>query len=204
MSRGFGEQYWKTCALILAFLSSASHHSFAQEISPDLYSRLEFRHIGPPGNRVAAVAGVPGDAKIYYAGAASGGIWKSTDGGGLWEPIFDDYPVQSIGALAVAPSNPDIVWAGTGESWIRSNISIGNGVYKSTDGGETWKHMGLTETGRIPRIVIHPRDPDTVWSPPWAIVTARNRNAVFFAPPMEGGLGTRCSSSMRTRAFPIW
>ncbi len=162
MSRDLRGQFLKSSALILALLPMTSYLCVAQEITPDLYRELEFRHIGPPGNRVAAVAGVPGDAKIYYAGAASGGIWKSTDGGGLWEPVFDDHPVQSIGALAVAPSDPDIVWAGTGESWIRSNISIGNGVYKSTDGGATWQHMGLSETGRIPRIVIHPRDPETV------------------------------------------
>ncbi len=162
MSRDLRGRFLKSSASILALLSMTSYLCVAQEISPDLYRQLEFRHIGPPGNRVAAVAGVPGDARTYYAGAASGGIWKSTDGGGLWEPVFDDHPVQSIGALAVAPSDPDIVWAGTGESWIRSNISIGNGVYKSTDGGETWQHMGLTETGRIPRIVIHPRDPETV------------------------------------------
>jgi photosystem II stability/assembly factor-like uncharacterized protein len=98
----------------------------------------------------------------YYAGAASGGIWKSTDAGVHWSPIFDGEPVASIGALAVAPSDPNVVWAGTGEPFIRSHISLGWGVWKSTDAGKTWTKMGLERTGRIARIVIDPRNPDVV------------------------------------------
>ena len=134
----------------------------AQEVTPDLYSGLRFRHIGPPGNRTSAVVGVPGDPMVSYIGAASGGVWKTTDGGINWTPTFDDQPAQSIGAMAIAPSDPNVVWVGTGEVWVRSNISIGNGVYKSTDAGETWEHMGLDLTGRIGRVVIDPRDPDIV------------------------------------------
>jgi photosystem II stability/assembly factor-like uncharacterized protein len=136
----------------------------AQSIGPDLYSRLRYRHIGPPGNRLAAVVGIPGDPNIYYAGAASGGIWKTTDGGTHWESIFDDQEVSSVSALAVAATDPNVVWAGTGETFIRSNISIGNGIYKSTDAGKTWKHMGLEETGRISRVLIDPRNPDIVFA----------------------------------------
>src|SRR6266702_1104195 len=128
------------------------------------FSQLRYRYIGPVGNRVAAVAGVAGDASTYYAGAASGGIWKTTDGGIHWQPIFDDQPVQSIGALAVAPSDENVVWAGTGEAWISSHISIGNGIYKSTDAGKTWQHLGLDLTGRIGRVVIHPTNPDIVYA----------------------------------------
>ena len=128
------------------------------------FAQLRFRHIGPEGNRVSAVAGVPGDPDTYYAGAASGGIWKTTDGGVHWQPVFDDHPVQSIGALAVAPSDPNVVWAGTGEAWIRSNISLGWGVYKSTDAGKTWTRVGLESSGRISRIVVDPRDPDVVFA----------------------------------------
>ena len=113
---------------------------------PATAAELKPRYIGPVGNRTVAVAGVPGDPNVYYAGAASGGIWKTTDGGIHWAPIFDGQPVSSIGALAVAPSNPNIVWAGTGEAFIRSHISIGNGVYKSTDAGRTWTRMGLEQT----------------------------------------------------------
>ncbi|HEY7236999.1 MAG TPA: hypothetical protein VH539_22755 [Gemmatimonadaceae bacterium] len=130
---------------------------------PASASQMQWRYIGPIGNRVASVAGVPGDANVYYAGAASGGIWKTVDGGIHWSPIFDDQDVSSVGALAVAPSNANIVWAGTGEPWIRSHISAGNGVYKSTDAGRTWTKTGLDSSGRIGRIAIDPNNPDIVF-----------------------------------------
>ncbi|MGD2123191.1 MAG: sialidase, partial [Gemmatimonadota bacterium] len=131
-------------------------------VESEAFSGLEYRYIGPPGNRAIAVAGIPGDPLTYYVGAASGGIWKTTDGGTHWEPIFDDQPVSSIGALAVAPSDPAVVWAGTGETFLRSHISLGWGAFKSTNGGESWERAGLEKTGRIGRIDIHPEDPDVV------------------------------------------
>src|SRR5205085_4268236 len=116
------------------------------------------------GNRISAVAGIPGDPTTYYAGAASGGIWKSTNSGQSFTPIFDSQPVQAIGALAVSRSNHNIVWAGTGEAWaIRDSDMMGDGVYKSADAGATWQHVGLDETGRIGRILIHPTDPNIVY-----------------------------------------
>jgi len=126
---------------------------------------LQFRFMGPAvGNRIAAAVGIPGDPNTYYVGAASGGVWKSTDGGGQWHPVFDSQPVQAIGALALSNTNHNIVWAGTGEAWaIRDSDMMGDGVYKSTNAGQTWQHMGLTETGRIGRIVIHPTNPETVY-----------------------------------------
>jgi photosystem II stability/assembly factor-like uncharacterized protein len=130
--------------------------------APEQYSRLHWRTIGPEGNRFSSAAGIAGDPYTYYVGAASGGVWKTTDGGTNWTPIFDGMPVQSIGSLAVAPSDPNIVWAGTGEGKIRSHISLGQGIYKSMDAGKTWTLMGLEQTGRIPRLVIHPKDPDIV------------------------------------------
>lgn len=136
----------------------------AQQIDPTRYGELHFRHIGPLGNRVSSVAGVPGDRFTYFAGAATGGIWKTEDAGLHWLPVFDDQPVHSIGALAVAPSDPNVVWSGTGETFIRSNVSIGNGVWKSTDGGETWQHIGLEGTGRIGRVVVHPTNSDIVYA----------------------------------------
>jgi len=152
-------------------LAALSHPLDAQRASvlapptvdPAQTSALRFRYIGPVGNRVASVTGVPGDFNTYYVGAASGGIWKSVDAGIHWLPVFDDKDVSSIGALAVAPSNPSIVWAGTGEPWIRSHISLGNGVYKSIDAGRTWTKMGLDATGRVGRIAIDPVNPDIVF-----------------------------------------
>ncbi len=136
----------------------------AQDIDPSPYAQLKGRHIGPLGNRVSTVAGVVGDPMTYYGGAASGGVWKTTDGGLTWEPIFDDQDVHSIGSIAVAPSDPNVVWVGTGEAFIRSNVSIGNGVYRSTDGGKTWEHKGLDSSGRIGRIVVHPTNPDVAYA----------------------------------------
>lgn len=131
---------------------------------PDPYAALQYRFLGPPGNRVSAVAGVPGDPNTCYAGAASGGVWKSTDGGVHWRPVFDDQPAQSIGAIAIAPSDPNVVWVGTGETFIRSNVSLGDGIYKSTDGGKSWKRMGLERTGRIGRVVIEPNNTNVVFA----------------------------------------
>jgi len=150
--------------LPLVVLITFGTEAYSQEIDPGIYGQFKFRHVGPIGNRVSAVVGVPGDANIYYAGAASGGIWKSFDGGINWNPIFDDQEVMSIGALAIAPSDSNVVWAGTGEAFIRSNVSQGMGIYKSEDAGKTWQSMGLEKTGRIGRIVIDPRDPDVVFA----------------------------------------
>jgi hypothetical protein len=113
---------------------------------------------GPP-SAGGPLAGIPGDTKTYYAGAASGGVWKTTDGAQTWEPVFDSQPVQAIGAVAVAPSSPDTVWAGTGEAWaIRDADVMGDGIYKSGDAGKTWANVGLRETAHR-RILVHPTNP---------------------------------------------
>ena len=150
----------------VAALLSVPLQAHAQDrvTPPDgLFESLEFRHVGPVGNRISAVYGIPGDPLTYYAGAASGGVWRSRDGGVRWEPVFDDMPVQSVGAMAISVSDPNVIWVGTGEAHIRSNVSRGNGLYRSTDGGDSWTHMGLEATGRIGRIRIHPTDPNTVY-----------------------------------------
>lgn len=127
-------------------------------------AQLRWRFIGPNGNRAAAIAGVPGNPMVDYVGAASGGIWKTENGGVTWKPVFDHEKVSAIGALAVAQSAPNVVWAGTGEIWlIRAYYPMGDGVYKSTDGGGHWQHMGLEETGHIGRIVIDPHNPQRVF-----------------------------------------
>jgi photosystem II stability/assembly factor-like uncharacterized protein len=131
-------------------------------LAPDAYRQLKYRYIGPVGNRATSVVGIAGNPWIYYVGAASGGIFKTTDGGTHWEPIFDGQDVSSIGSLALAPSNPNIVWAGTGESFVRSHISVGSGIYKSTDAGKTWTKMGLEKTGRIANVIVDPHNPEIV------------------------------------------
>ncbi len=161
MSKHKSVSWGVAVALVAALLPS----TFAQQSArpgPDVYSRLHWRNIGPEGNRFSAAAGIPGNPHVYYVGAASGGIYKTIDGGVNWTPLFDKQPVQSIGALAVAPSDPNIVWAGTGEGKIRSHISLGQGVYRSLDAGKNWTLMGLEKTGRIPRVVIDPKDPNVV------------------------------------------
>ena len=152
----------KRIILVLSLLAISVSTLNAQEANKDILGALHYRHIGPTGNRLTSVVGIPGQPNIYYVGAASGGVWKTIDGGVHWDPVFDSQPVSSIGALAIAPSDPNIVWAGTGEPWIRSHISVGEGIYKSTDAGKTWKLMGLEKTGRISRVVIDPKNPDIV------------------------------------------
>ena len=149
--------------LLLTFLL-LTVAAFAQPVPPELVNGLKWRLIGPfRGGRAVAVAGVPGDSTTFYFGAVNGGIWKTTDAGVVWTPIFDGQPVASIGALAVAPSDPRIIYAGTGESDIREDLSSGNGVYKSTDGGATWNHIGLEDTRQISRIVVDPQNPNVVY-----------------------------------------
>jgi photosystem II stability/assembly factor-like uncharacterized protein len=135
-----------------------------QSVSPELLNGLKWRLIGPfRGGRVVAVAGVPGDSTTFYFGAVNGGIWKTTDAGTVWTPIFDSQPVGSIGAVAMAPSDYKTIYAGTGESDIRSDLSSGDGVYKSVDSGATWTHIGLEDTRQISRIVIDPQNSNIVY-----------------------------------------
>ncbi len=157
---------WKTVLAVFSvflILLAVPCKTIAQEINQKQLEQLKFRFVGPAGNRAIAVEGIPGDPLTYFVGAASGGIWKTVDGGLNWEPVFDDKPVSSIGALAIAPSNHQVIYAGTGEGFVRSNNSLGDGMWKSIDGGNTWKHIGLDNTGRISRIIVNPGNPDIVW-----------------------------------------
>ena len=120
--------------------------------------------IGPfRGGRSIAVAGIPGNPSTFYFGSVDGGVWKTTDAGVVWKPIFDSQPVGSIGAIAVAPSNPEVIYVGTGEADIRSDLASGNGMYKSTDGGKTWANIGLRDSRQISRIVVDSQDPNLVY-----------------------------------------
>jgi photosystem II stability/assembly factor-like uncharacterized protein len=151
------------CILGLLIVAHAIS-GIAQRVPTELFNGLKWRLIGPfRGGRVVAVAGVPGDSETLYFGAVNGGIWKTTDAGVVWAPIFDSQRVGSIGALAVAPSDPKTIYAGTGESDIRSSLSFGNGVYKSVDAGQTWIHMGLEDTRHISRIAVDPQNADVVY-----------------------------------------
>ena len=134
-------------------------------LSDSTFAGLAYRNIGPANmsGRMSDVEGIPGDPSTVYIAAASGGVWKTTNGGVTWKPLFDKQPVQSIGDMAVDPSNPDVIYVGSGEANVRNSVSFGNGVYKSTDGGRTWRQLGLTDTRHISRIVINPIDPRKVY-----------------------------------------
>jgi photosystem II stability/assembly factor-like uncharacterized protein len=150
-------------AALAALLDPAA--VFSQQIDPELLAGMEARAIGPAGmsGRVADVVAAPSDPTIVYVGAATGGVWKSVSGGLSFEPIFDDQPVAAIGALAVHPSDPDVLWVGTGEGNVRNSVSVGNGVYRTRDGGEIWEHVGLEGSERITRIVLDPSDPEVAY-----------------------------------------
>ncbi|HXO18533.1 MAG TPA: hypothetical protein VOA87_01270 [Thermoanaerobaculia bacterium] len=152
-------------ALPLAFvalaLGVAAAGPLPAAVDPALLAGMKARAIGPAttSGRISAVEAAASAPNVLYVGAASGGVWKSVDGGLTWEPIFDDQPVASIGAIAADPANPDVVWVGTGEGNPRNSASVGDGVYRSLDGGKTWTHVGLEASERIPVIVLDPRDP---------------------------------------------
>jgi hypothetical protein len=149
-------------ALLLAATASLAAAQPRRPAVTPATDPLRFQLLGPAsGGRISAISGVVGDPRTWYLGAASGGVWKSTDSGSTYVPVFDNQPVQAIGALAVSRSNHSIVWAGTGEAWaIRDADVMGDGIYKSTDAGATWTNVGLRETGRIGRIILHPTNPD--------------------------------------------
>ena len=148
---------------IPASISGDRMATAADELTP-LFSGLRWRMLGPfRGGRVDAVCGVVGRPNEFYFGHVNGGVWKSIDAGRVWEPIFDSQPVASIGALAVAPSAPDTIYVGSGESTLRDSVGYGNGVYKSTDAGKTWTHLGLDDTQHIGKIAVDPRNPNVVF-----------------------------------------
>ena len=151
----------------LVFLSSSllTVQLLTAQSVEDFVNQLEWRNIGPAnmGGRINDFAVVEADPNIVFAATASAGVWRTTNNGVTWEPVFDEQPVSSIGDIAVAPSDPSIVWVGSGESNNRQSSSWGNGVYKSTDGGDSWTNVGLEDTLHIGRIVIHPTNPEVVY-----------------------------------------
>ena len=146
------------CVLLFPFALSA------QPYDPAMYEELHWRMIGPfRGGRTVAISGVPGHPNVFYMAPNNGGVWKTTDFGGTWNPIFDNQPTGSIGALAVAPSNPNTIYVGSGEGLRRPDLSVGDGIYKSTDAGRTWQHLGLRDAEQIASIVIDPKDPNRLF-----------------------------------------
>ena len=174
---------------VLAAFAAASLSSAAMAAPPDAQAKLtptsdldglKYRLVGPfRGGRATGVAGVPGDPTTFYFGAAAGGLWKTTDAGTTWKPLWDNFPeaAPAVGAVAVARSNPNVVYAGTGEANIRGNVLTGNGLYKSTDAGKTWAFAGLRDTQVIGRIIIDPKDPNTVFVAALGHTVRRQRRA---------------------------
>jgi photosystem II stability/assembly factor-like uncharacterized protein len=151
------------CAALL-LLAATARAQTGQAVDPQLYQGLQWRLVGPfAGGRVLAVAGLPSTPNIYYFGSVAGGVWKTTDAGLNWTPMFDREPIASVGSIAVAPSDPNVIYVGTGEACIRGDSSFGDGVYKSTDAGRTWQNVGLRDTRHIGRVIVHPTNPDVVF-----------------------------------------
>src|SRR5438445_3556487 len=167
--------------LCLILVSSSVFGANEASYNSATISGLGARNIGSAtmSGRISAIAGTkePSGKITFFVGAASGGVWKSDDGGTRYRPVFDEQPVQSIGAIALDPKNAKNVWVGTGESWTRNSVSIGDGVYKSTDGGETWTHVGLDKSERVAKIAVSPKNSDRVYAavpgPLWSDSTDR-------------------------------
>src|SRR6516164_5285108 len=139
--------------------------AMAQHASPGVFADLSWRMVGPMrGGRTRAVAGVAAQPGVFYIGAVNGGVWKTDDGGRTWQPIFEGQPTQSIGAIAVAPSDPNILYVASGEGLLRPDLSVGNGIYRSRDGGRSWSHLGLAEGQQIADLAVDPRDPSRLFA----------------------------------------
>ncbi|MEP6616939.1 MAG: hypothetical protein ABJA57_10190, partial [Ginsengibacter sp.] len=151
---------------LFLFLIISSTLSFSQKPDLTLFKNLKTRSIGPAGmsGRVTSIDAVISNPDIIYLGTASGGVWKTDNGGTTWQPVFDQQPILNIGAVAIQQSNPSVVWAGTGEGNPRNSLNIGAGIYKSLDAGKTWKLMGLEKTKNIHRVIIDPVNPDIVYA----------------------------------------
>jgi photosystem II stability/assembly factor-like uncharacterized protein len=151
-------------AFLPLIILATSAVTLSQPFNPNLYQGMRWRMIGPfRGGRTVAISGVPGKPNVFYMAPNNGGVWKTTDYGLTWNPIFDDQPTGSVGALAIAPSNPEVIYVGSGEGLRRPDLSVGDGIYKSADGGHTWQHLGLRDAQQIGAILVDPHDPNRVF-----------------------------------------
>ena len=149
---------------LVTLLAALSTRASAQSVDPSLYSSLQWRMIGPfRGGRTIGATGVRGQPNVFYVGVNNGGVWKTTDAGRTWTPIFDAEGTGSIGDVAVAPSNPNVIYVGSGEGVQRPDLSSGDGIYKSTDAGKTWRHLGLRDGQQIPNVIVDPRDENRIF-----------------------------------------
>jgi photosystem II stability/assembly factor-like uncharacterized protein len=177
---------------LLALLLCWREVATAADVKPELIGGMKWRQIGPfRGGRVVAVSGVPGDPATWYFGGVGGGVWKSTDVGASWKPVFDEQKISSIGAIAVADSDHNVVYVGTGEACPRGNISYGDGVYKSVDAGRTWKNMGLRDTRHIGAVIVHPSNPEIVLVAALGHAFGPNEERGVFRSADGGGTWTR-------------
>ena len=188
-------------------LSAALPLRLHAQVDPSWFGGLAWRAIGPfRGGRVLAVTGVPGEPEHFYFGAVNGGVWETHDAGNTWKPIFDDQPVASIGAIAVAPSSPHVLYVGTGEADMRSDIAQGDGMFRSDDGGATWRAIGLADSQQIARILVHPQNAELVYVAALGHPYAANEQRGVFR-SRDGGaswekvLGTNANTGAADLAF---
>ncbi len=154
----------KFACLFFLLAVSVLQHAQTQNVDAKSLTEMRWRNVGPyRGGRTRAASGVPSQPNVFYVGAVNGGVWKSTDYGRTWQPIFDQQPTGSIGALVVAPSDPQTIYVGSGEGLHRPDLSVGDGIYKSTDGGATWTHLGLRDGQQISQMAVDPRDPNRLF-----------------------------------------
>jgi hypothetical protein len=162
-----GRRFATIVGLTLVLAGTLVVHVPAQQaphVSPSLFAEMRWRNIGPyRGGRTKAAAGVPSQPYTFYIGMVNGGVWKTTDAGRTWRPIFDDQPTGSIGWVSVALSDPNVIYVGSGEGLPRPDLAVGDGIYKSTDAGQTWTHLGLRDAQQIPKIAIDPGNPDRLF-----------------------------------------
>ncbi|MCA9733814.1 glycoside hydrolase, partial [candidate division KSB1 bacterium] len=149
--------------LVLALLF-VSTPGLAQSLAPELYQSLRYRLIGPfRASRTVGAVGIPTQPNVFFVGVNNGGVWKTDDYGRTWRPIFDDAPTGSVGDIAVSPSHPNVLYVGSGEGLHRPDLAVGDGIFKSSDGGETWTHVGLADVQQVGRLIVHPDNPDIVF-----------------------------------------
>ena len=152
--------------LIALAVTAFLFYSASAQVKTEHFKNLKPRNIGPAGmsGRVTAIDALYSNPETIFVGAASGGVWKTDNGGAAWKPLFDDQPLLNIGSIKIQQSNPDVIWVGTGEGNPRNSLNLGEGIFKTLDGGKTWKRMGLEKTRNIHRILIDPTNPNTVYA----------------------------------------